>query len=141
DFWGGSRGALLRRMAEGGRSHMSTHTVSIGSRGRASRTHTLLVCRREFQGSGEMRADAGGLFGRRNDPLSQRGAGVAALDLVLDLDVADEVASGFEARVHGMRARKHAVEDESHVVGFEELSDGQHATGFLRLPSVASLRG
>jgi hypothetical protein len=32
--------------------------------------------------------------------------------------------------LHGIRAREHAVEDEGHVVGFEELSDGQHAAGF-----------
>ena len=74
-----------------------------------------------------MGADAGGFFGGGDHPLIEGGADAAALGLVFDDDEADEVAAGGEARAHEIVAREHAVEDEGHVVVFEELVDGEHA--------------
>ncbi len=75
----------------------------------------------EFQRSGEVGADAGRLFGGGNDPLIEGGADAAALGLVVDLDETNEIASGRQARAHGILLRQHAVEDEGHVVVFEEF--------------------
>ncbi len=62
-------------------------------------------------------------------PLIEGAADAAALGLVFDDDEADEVAAGGQAGGHGILAREHAVEDEGHVVVFEELGDGEHAAG------------
>src|SRR5580658_2657610 len=83
----------------------------------------------EFQGTREGRADAGGFFGGGGQPLIQGGADAAALGRVFDDDEADEIAAGGEARAHQVVAREHAVENEGHVVVFEELGYGEHAAG------------
>ena len=69
----------------------------------------------------------GGFFGGRGHPLIEGAADGAALGLVFDDDEAYEVAAGRKAGGHGILAREHAVEDEGHVVIFEELGDGEHA--------------
>ena len=51
-------------------------------------------------------------------------ATIFVLGLVFDHDEADKVAAGDQAGAHGILAREHAVEDEGHVVVFEELGDG-----------------
>ena len=86
-------------------------------------------CWGQLQGGGEVGADAGRFFGGGDDPLIEGGADAAALGLIVDLDEAHEIASGGQAARHGILVRQHAVEDEGHVVVFEELGDGQHAGG------------
>ena len=61
------------------------------------------------------------------DPLIEGSRDGAALRFVGDGDVADEIAPGVETGAHGIGLDQHAVEGEGHVVGFEELGDGQHA--------------
>ena len=92
----------------------------------------------QFQRSGEVGADAGGFFCGGNHPLIEGAADAAALGLVFDDDEADEVATGGQAGGHGILAREHAVEDEGHVVVFEELGDGEHAAGGMRLRASGS---
>jgi hypothetical protein len=50
-----------------------------------------------------------GFFSRGNDPLIQGAADAAALDLIVNLNEANEVASRRQARLHGIRVRQHAV--------------------------------
>ena len=88
-------------------------------------------CGSQFQGGSEVGADAGGFFGGGDHPLIEGVAYGAALGLVFDDDEADEVAAESQAVVHGIAALEHAVEDEGHVVVFEELGDGEHAAGVL----------
>jgi hypothetical protein len=59
--------------------------------------------------------------------LIEGAANVAALILLLDDHEAEEATSGAKACAHGIDAGEHAVEDESHVVVFGELKDGEHA--------------
>ena len=85
--------------------------------------------RGQLQRSGEVGADAGGFFGGGDHPLIEGVADGAALGLVFDDDEANEVAARDQAGAHGILAREHAVEDEGHVVIFEELGYGEHAAG------------
>ena len=87
----------------------------------------VFIGRGQFQGAGEVLPDSRGFFGGGEHPLIQCVADAVALSLVFDDDEADEIAPGEQAKAHGIFAREHAVEDEGHVVVFEELGDREHA--------------
>src|SRR5215469_5501422 len=84
----------------------------------------------QLERSGKMPADAGVFLRGRMHPLVESGEHAAPLRIVFDDHEAEEVASRFQTRAHGIVAREHPVEDESHVVGFEKLGDGQGAENF-----------
>ena len=67
-------------------------------------------------------------FSRIDNPLIESGGDGAALGFVGNGDVADEVAARVETGAHGIGLDQHAVEGESHVVGLEKLSYGEHAS-------------
>src|SRR5215471_5642650 len=73
-----------------------------------------------------MSADAGGLFSRRDQPLIEGIADTEALGFLFNDDITEKAASGKQARLHGVLAREHAVENEGHVVVFPELQNGKH---------------
>src|SRR5579871_3235030 len=127
--WGGTMnigfGPGIELRSRGGRSDPIGDLESCGTAGGAGWPAQIVLC--QFQRRGEVRADAGYFFRGRGDPLIQGGANAAALRLLLDHDEAHEVSSGTEPDAHGMVLREHAVEDERHVVIFEELGDGEHA--------------
>jgi hypothetical protein len=68
--------------------------------------------------------DAGGFFGGIGHPVVEGDADAAALVWIVDYYEANEVAPGEEAGAQGIFAAKHVVQDEGHVVVFEELGYG-----------------
>src|SRR5271169_365123 len=96
---------------------------------RVIRRWNVFGCGSQFQGTGEVGADAGHFLGGGDHPLIEGAADGATLGLVFNDHETDEVAARDEAGAHGILARQHAVENEGHVVVFEELSYGEHAAG------------
>ena len=84
----------LRAGCRGGRRHIRTGCS--GEKGLLTVVGLRNVFGRwgQFQGSGEMGANAGRLFGGGDDPLIEGVADTATLGLVVDHDVAGEVTAG-----------------------------------------------
>lgn len=103
------------------------HTHFSQRRREAGHPSSTRLCS-QFQGTGEVRSDPSRSVRRRSQPLIERHADTAPLDLIFDHYVAQEATSGRELRTQWVLTEEHAIEDVGHVVGFAELHDCKHAT-------------
>ena len=72
---------------------------------------------RQFERGRDVRASAGGFFGRGENPSVESMRDAAALEWILDHHKSDEITSGDMTCAHGILVRQHAIEDQGHVIG------------------------